>query len=331
MPSRPSNLETVVLALELLKRIPRHGKVSAPELKRQLDDAGLERDLRTIQRQLQELSLRFDIEQDNRSKPYGYRWKEQARGLNLPRLTSQESMLLALAEQHIRTLLPASVLKSMEGFFSQARSNLDAVETSGSDRQVKRSRESEWLRKVRVVSTTQPLLPPAIKPGVFEAVSNALYSNLWLDVDYKNAQGTRKQAGVMPLGLAHQGPRLYLVCRFEGFFNERSLALHRMFSATASTLSFEPPKDFDLKIFDDEGRFGFGHGKLVKIRFRITKSAGFHLIESPLSKDQTVIETEEYYEITATVVESEQLRWWLRGFGKAVVVLEPVRLLAQNI
>jgi predicted DNA-binding transcriptional regulator YafY len=327
MPQRPSNLDTLILALEMLKRIPRHGKISAPELQSQLKDAGLARELRTIQRQLEELSQHFEIDRDDRSKPYGYRWKDQARGLSLPTLSEQESLLLALAEQHLRTLLPASVLKSMDGFFSQARNKLAAVKSVGPDHKLLRSKESDWLRKVRVVSTTQPLLPPAIKPGIFEAVSNALYANQWLNVDYKNAQAQRKQARVMPLGLAHQGPRLYLVCRFEGYDNERSLALHRLLSVTASALTFDPPKSFDLQKFDDDGRFGYGHGKLIRLKFRVKKAAGLHVVECPLAKDQEVNELVDDYEITATVVESAQLRWWLRGFGKAAVVLEPAGLL----
>lgn len=328
MSERQNNLETVRLTLELLKRIPRNGKISAPELKRQLDGAGLVRELRTIQRQLEELSQHFEIDRDDRAKPYGYRWKDQARGLSLPMMNEQESLLLALAEQHLRNLLPASVLKSMEGFFSQARNKLSNVKPLGPDQRLVRSKESDWLRKVRVVSTTQPLLPPKVRPGIFEAVSDALFANLWLDVDYKNAQGSRKQARVMPLGLAHQGARLYLVARFDGFTNERSLALHRMLSATASTLTFAPPKDFDLQKFDDEGRFGFGDGKYIKLTFRITKNAGLQLLESPLSMDQTVNVLEQHYEVTATVVASDLLRRWLRGFGKAVTVLEPVGLLA---
>ena len=323
MPQRPSNLDTLILALELLKRIPRHGKVSAPDLKRQLDDAGFVRDLRTIQRQLEELSSHFEIDRDERSKPYGYSWKEQARGLSLPLLSEQESLLLALAEQHLKSLLPASVMKSMDGFFSQARSKLSNVRGLKANQTLLRSKESAWLGKVRVVSATQPLLAPTIKPGVFETVSNALYANHWLQVDYKNAKGERKQARVMPLGLAHQGSRLYLVCRFEGFDNERSLALHRLSAVTASPLTFEPPKEFDLKKFDDEGRFGYGTGKQISLRFQITKTAGLHIIESQLSKDQTHKELAGHYEITATVVESAQLRWWLQGFGKAVTVLAP--------
>ena len=312
MPKRPDNLETLHIALELLRRIPRGAKVSAPELHAQLNQAGLARDLRTIQRQLEMLTQHFDIERDDRSRPYGYRWKERAKGMTLPSLTEQESLLLTLAEQHLRKLLPASLMKSMSSFFAQARSNIGPHTNA--------KREREWLSKVRVVSETQPLLPPKIRPGVFDEVSNALYANCWLEVDYKNAGGKRTQTEVMPLGLAQQGPRLYLVCRFSGFDNERSLALHRITSARASNRSFERPKEFDLQKYDDDGRFGFGEGERIKLRFRIDKGAGRHLLESPLSADQQVIELDDAYEITAKVVDSEWLWRWVRGFGNAVTL-----------
>lgn len=307
MAKRPDTKETVLLALELLRRIPRNRKVTAKELHEQLTDTELGRDLRTVQRQLEMLSEHFEIERDDRSKPYGYSWKERARGMALPMLTEQESLLLMLAEQHLRSLLPASLMKSMDGFFTQARANLAPYSSA--------KREREWLKKVRVVSTTQPLLPPKVKPGVFEQVSNALYGNQWLTVDYENAAGKRTQSDLMPLGLAQQGARLYLVCRFKGYDNERSLALHRIISAKASTLTFERPKDFDLEKYDDDGRFGYGEGKRIKLTFRIDKEAGFHLLESPLSEDQQVKELDDAYEITATVVDTAQLEWWLRGFG----------------
>ena len=310
MPKRPDTLETVLLALELLRRIPRNRKVSASELREQLTGAGVERDLRTIQRQLEMLSKHFEIERDDRNKPYGYRWKEQAKGVALPMLSEQESLLLTLAEQHLRNLLPAGLMKSMEGFFVQARSNLGA--------QANAKREREWLSKVRVISTTQPLLPPKIRPGVFEEVSNALYGNRWLNLDYQNAAGKKTNAEVMPLGLAQQGPRLYLVCRYRNFDNERSLALHRIISAQASTLTFERPKDFDLQNYDEDGRFGFGEGRRIHLTFLIDRDAGLHLLESPLSADQKITEVGNQLEIRATLVETAQLEWWLRGFGDQV-------------
>lgn len=164
-------------------------------------------------------------------------------------------------------------------------------------------------------------MPPKIKAGILEVVSNALYSNLWLGVEYKNAAGNRSSAEVMPLGLAQQGPRMYLVCRFKGYDNERSLALHRILAAQASGASFIRPKDFDFQKFDDDGRFGFGAGQRVQLSFRIKKDAGLHLLESPLSADQQVVENEHDYEISATVVDSARLEWWLRGFGPALKLL----------
>ena len=318
MAKRPDSLETLQLSHELLRRIPKGRTITAPELHQQLMEAGYEREMRTIQRQLETLSEFYDIERDDSSKPYRYRWKENAKGLSLPGLSAQESLLLTLAEQQLRNLLPAKLMNSMQGFFRQARGQLDENGRSQPER--------EWLDKVRVVSTSQPLLPPKVHSNVFEQVSNALFGNQWLDVNYQNAARKTTSSRVMPLGLAQQGPRMYLVCRFEGYDNERSLALHRMISASASTLTFDRPKDFDLKQFDDNGRFGYGDGTKIRLSFRIEKDAGLHVVECPLSHDQQVVKLKDAFEITATVVDTAMLDWWLRGFGDSVsnIVQTPI-------
>lgn len=319
MGKRASNLETLRMSLELLKRIPRGRKVSAPELHRQLQAAGFERDLRTVQRQLDILSEEFDIERDERARPYGYCWKPNSAGFALPVLNEQESVLLTLAEQQLRSLLPAKLMKSMEGFFDQAR--LQNLLTPG------QRIASRWLDKVRVVSLYPRLLPPVIPEGVFENVSNALYSDHWLEISYQNARGREMQARVMPLGLAQQGSRLLLACRFEGYDNDRSLALHRMTWAQDTGLSFERPVEFDLQRYDDDGRFAFGQGKTIQLVFRLPVNVGLHLTESPLSADQTEKLIGDQYEFSATVVESQQLRWWLRGFGPQLTLISPDSLL----
>lgn len=312
MKEREDALSTLKLSLALLKRIPKSRAITAPELRQQLMDAdpAFERSPRTIQRLLETLAEFYDIDRDDSSKPYRYRWKENAAGLTLTSLSAQESLLLTLAQQQLGSLLPAKLHKSMQGFFNQARGQLD-------DKSATR-RERDWLDKVRVVSTSQPLLPPQIASGIFEQVSDALYGDQWLDVDYKNAAAKTISARVMPLGLAQQGPRMYLVCRFDGYDDERCLALHRMVSAKASTLTFDRPKDFNLKEFDDARRFGYGDGTLIRLSFWIEKAAGLHVVECPLSVDQQVVELDDAYEITATVVDSDMLDWWLRGFGNSI-------------
>lgn len=310
MATRPDTLNTTILAIELLRRIPRNRKVTAAELHDQLQHAGHGRDLRTIQRQLEMLCEHFDIECDDRSKPYGYCWKAQSGGLSLPVLSEQESLLLLLAEQHLNHLLPAGVMKSMDGFFEQARRNFGPT--------VAERPSQQWLKKIRVVSPTQPTLPPKIEDGVFDAVSNALYANLWLELEYRNAVGKSKSAEVMPLGLAQQGVRLYLVCRYKGYAEERILALHRIITACVTTRSFERPTDFNLEEYEADGKFGFGSGKRVRLSFCIERETALQLLESPLTLEQKVVTFDDRLEVSAVVVETVQLHRWLLGFGDKV-------------
>ena len=327
MAERPDSTESIQMSLAILRRIPRRPKrISGPELVAQLQAAGIDRGARSVQRQLKSLTEHFDIECDDRSKPYGYCWKEKAQGFSMPGLSEQESLLLSLAEQHLRNLLPASLLTSMGSFFEQARSNLLPAMLPGRSSGLER----EWLQKVRVVSATQPLLPPPIDDTVFKEVSNALFSNHMLDINYRNRAGTEQNAMVMPLGLAQQGEILYLVCRYEGFDNERSLAMHRFISARATTLSFERPKDFDLQKYDNDGRFAFGEGEKIALRFQINKQAGLHLLEARLSADQQVREMDDVYEISATVMDTKQLDWWLRSFGESVSGVEKIKVVANE-
>ena len=176
------------------------------------------------------------------------------------------------------------------------------------------------MKKVRVVTTSQPLIPPKIQPEVFEAVSNALFANQELELSYRNASKRLiKDAHVKPLGLVQQGPILYLVCRFESYDNERNLALHRIQQATVLPFKFERPRGFDLAIYDDDGRFHLGDGARIRVCFDLKKSVGYHLIDAKLSLDQEVEELGETYRFRATVVDSTLFWNWLRGLNGVLI------------
>jgi hypothetical protein len=74
---------------------------------------------------LEALSRRFEIDRDETSKPYRYSWRTSTKEFTLPTLTAQECLLLALAEQQLKQLLPPRLMKSMAAFFSQAKNQLD--------------------------------------------------------------------------------------------------------------------------------------------------------------------------------------------------------------
>lgn len=317
MSKKSSTQKSLVLAFEILKRIPKFHQITARELHQQLQYIGIERDLRTIQRNLEMLCDHFDIIRDERSKPYGYRWNKNSEGIALLRLSAQEALLLSLMEEYLIKLLPMNITASLDSFFQEAKYKLNPMNGS--------SKEREWLKKVRVVSETQPLLPPKISTEAFNAISEALFHDRLLNLEYSNAKQEQKRALVMPLGLAQQGQRLYLVCRFDGYSNERSIAVHRVRKATVSSFGFNRPKEFRLSQYDADGRFGFGEGKLVKLYFSTNKQIAHYLIETPLSIDQTVEECERYYKISATVIDSIQLDRWLRGFGSDITLLHKIR------
>ena len=153
---------------------------------------------------------------------------------------------------------------------------------------------------------------------MLEAVSIALYEDRWLTLSYRNAARTIKKITVMPLALAQQGVRLYLVCRYQGYNDNRTLVLHRILNAKACTMVFQRPQDFNLAQFEAEGGFNISKGNTIQLTFMITAKAGRHLYETPLSSDQTITETEDGLRVSATVIDSERLNWWLNGFGESV-------------
>lgn len=315
MSSRPSDIDATLLQLEILRRIPkRPNSIDAKTLHQQLFDAGFERDLRSIQRILKILCEHFEIECNDETKPHTYAWLERSSGLALPLLNEQQSLLLKLAEQQLKYLLPANILSSMKPFFEQA----DRMVSGAKDKP-----EYQWLGKVCSTPTSQPLIPAKVKEEIFTAVSQALFTNKMLNIEYQNQQGKKHTANIMPLAIAQQGASIYLVCRYDGFADNRLLALHRIRKAEISTFSFQRPKDFNLKNYQDAGHLGFGNGEKVRLTFSIDKCAGFHLTETPLSKDQKILEeSDEHYRFQATVADNDMLTWWIRKFGEDIWDIE---------
>jgi predicted DNA-binding transcriptional regulator YafY len=313
--------------LEILKRIPRHRKISATELFQQMQDAGMDVTRRSFQRYMEDICANYDIDEDRNSRPHGYSWKHNAVGLSLPGLNAQEALLLLLAEQQLTPLLPASLKSSLAPFFEQAKrllGNAHIAERPGE----KKRQAREWLDKVRVISTTVPVLPPKLAEGVFEAVSETLLHNRMLNIVYRNAKGEIKDKRIKPLGLAQAEARLFLVCLFDGYSDTRNLALHRILSAQDTGMPFERPADFDLKTYDANGQFAYGRGELIKLKMWVSEYLALLMEETPL------LEPEPWRGelprngalLQATVVQSDLLVRWLKSQGDGVRAIKALKI-----
>lgn len=306
----------------LLRYLPRYPmKITVQELCSRLAGTEYEATVRTIQRDLEELSALFPINADKREKPFGWFWLKDARRLDIPGLTIDEALTWVLAEQHISQMLPSSAVDHLSPYFNAARERLN--------REPQPQLGRSWLNKVRTVPPTQPLIPPVINEDVQRTISEALMHEQQIAIQYRR-KGEREAKAYQahPLALIQRGGILYLFARLFDYPNARLLALHRIEQATLlPNQPVQAPEDFDLDRELAQGRLDFGSGELIEVRLRFYEGRGEHLQETQLSQDQTIEQEDpETLTITATVANTPQLKWWLLGFADSVEVLAPVSL-----
>lgn len=317
----PTNQDTLIRQWHMLRLVPRYPqKATVQFIRSALQGDGFEVTERTVQRDLNELSVVFPLSVDDREKPYGWSWHKDAPSFNLPGLTIPESLTLTMAEQHLKPLLPVSMMEQLKPYFEAAHKRLDA--------EPKPHRGRSWLDKVRTVPPTQPLIPPKVLPEVQAVISEALLNERQVEVQYHKL-GDKKSVAyrIHPLALVQRGSILYLYCRVFDYEDARTLAMHRITAATLLEEAAVYPKGFSLDEKVEAGVWGFGDGKKIAIELLFEAGYGDHLLESFLSKDQKTEELEGgRIRVFATVVDTPQLRWWLMGFGEGAEVMSPAIL-----
>lgn len=307
----------------ILGMLSRHRWLTARDVQARLHDAGWSYDVRTVQGLLRSMAQdQRGVERDASGKPFRYRWQPDLPNPWNPELADREALILLLAAEHLRQLVPGEVLDWLDGRFEEARRRLDPDVGARPLR--------SWMHKVAVVSQLPTLQAPAIDANVLAQVSQALLADCWLNVDYRNAAGQLlADRRVMPLALVQQAERLFLVCRFDGFQDARNLALHRILRAEATPHPFER-QAFLLDDYIREGGFGFGNGERIDLQLRVAPHLAELLAETPLSPDQRIeAEADGRMRLTARVLRSEQIRWWIRMHGAAVELIAPADLLAE--
>lgn len=308
--------------MEVLKVIPAysgHGKgITVPQIIEGLGPGAAGLSVRTIQRVIVQLEREnyIDVSQSGRSKII--QLQPGLAGLNYHRLNRRESLLLTLAFRQLETMLPQSLKASLDNLFVQAMGNvLDQPDQL----------DQQWLHKIYTANSTQPLIPKESREGVLENVSDALYENAYLKLDYVNKMGEARSGTVMPLALVQQGNKTLLVCRCKEWDKKErpinpdaklpinwNLMLHRIQFAKKAEQNFNRPGDFDVQEYDRLGGFGIGNGRAVRLSFDMKREFALSLLETKLSEDQTHEDHGNWIKINATVADTFILNHWLHGF-----------------
>ena len=110
--------DTLLRQISMMGLIPRYpAKTFTNEIKGKLSDLGYEATLRTIQRDLQELSRLFPIVSDERSQPFGWSWEKDAESYESPAMDPIQALTFSLAAQYLEPLMPKANFKRIETYF----------------------------------------------------------------------------------------------------------------------------------------------------------------------------------------------------------------------
>ena len=292
----------------------------ASEIATKLNDLGYDVSVRTVQRDLLELSSIFPIELNNKNpRDYGWRWMKGA-NLSVPGLSVSEALAMRMVEMHLKQLLPDAMLQGLHGIFNMAENKLDEVEKNNSNH------SKEWLNKVRVVPPAQPLLPPVINQEIQADIYQALLENKQIKASYQPAFTDQpKEYELHPLGMIMRGAVSYLVASAYEYMDVRLYALHRFNTVEILDEGVKKPKGFNLDKAIAGGLADFANqGEPIKLDIRCNEWVACYLTETPLSVDQKIVQDkEDWVRITATVNDTWQLRWWLMGQGAGIKVCSP--------
>lgn len=320
--------DTTLRYIKTLECIPTQPmKTTAQDVQKRLKAAGYETTSRTVERDLEKLSAIFPIACDNRNKPYGWSWVKNSSRVDIQPIDKVSALTLMLARDHLAPLLPASVIDVLRPRFEAAE---QLLATEGSNRDVGR-----LPSRIRVKSRGQQLALPVIDRAVLESLYDALQGTQRVHLKYgaRKHEGKAKDYLADPLGLVFVDGVIYFVCHLQGDNGAHiaHLPVQRIKSVQITSEAASVPAGFDLDAFIAE-KFDYPVGKkALKLVFRMERITAMHLHERPLGKDQKIDASEGDAQVTVrvTVADTQQLRWWLLGFGDKVEVLEPAALRAE--
>lgn len=300
----------------ILRMIPRRGRISTTEiLERLKSNYGIETTLRTIQRDLITLeSSEFPLVCDD-NRPAGWNWRADAPAFDIPNMDPVTALTFKLAEKHITRMMPHGVISALKPYIKAADERLKLT---------KKSALSRWPDKVRVVSRNLAMIAPVVTEDVSDPVYSALLEERRFKADYRTMSGRKKTYEVNPLGMAFVDGLTYLIASLNEHQDPVLLLLHRVLKIEMLDKPVTVPADFNLDTYiARELTFPVGGAIRLVIKFG-NKEDIIRLEEAPVSVDQKITLLEDgTFELTATVEDTLQLHWWLRGYGERVEVVAP--------
>lgn len=309
--------DTLLRQLTLLRLIPEYPRyTSSQTLHEKLQDRGYKVELRTVKRDLNRLSAPFSL---TSSKKGGRNEWSYTKGtpLDLRDMEPSAALALYLAESHLSTLLPQSVLDLLGPQFNRARNYLDNLGQNDL---------AHWARRVRTHPNGKALQPAQVDADIWRAVSGALLAARQLQVDYlSRSKGEPKTLLIHPAGLVSRQSIGYLIGTVDGYDDLRQFALHRIRKAECLEAPARVRDDFDIDHYIRQDLNTTAPIEQIELVADVSAQIAWLLGETPLSPKQRLepLPNSDWQRLRAVVPDDQETLWWVFGLGENVRVWEP--------
>lgn len=327
MPAVTSH-ETLIRQLEMLQFIPKSpSQITVAELTEKLESIGYQVTSRTVQRDLNDIRdalPQLNLICNDMSKPYGWKWSRDAKTY-FHFMSMEEALTLYLVSQHLKKVLPPSMLDELNPLFNQAQLSLAKL----SDK----NRMTHWLNSVVIEAPTQPLIAPTINFDIQKNIYQAVFEQKQLEVSYRGiGQEQPKRMILHPLGILVRGNITYLGATAKDYADIRLFALHRFTSVNVKELDDAKPntnQTWQDYLASGAGGFASGSDNQIQLKAWIDNDLASILQETPLAVGQQLIRQKAGYQLQVSVLYTWQLTWWILSQGARMCVEEPSFLRAE--
>ncbi len=314
--------DTLFRQWTMLQRLPRYPRrIATRDMVAYLEDQGFSVSARTVERDLEKLSAVFGYSSEQDGRRYLWFWPPGFQAIDIPGLDPATALAFRLAETHLRHLLPPSTLELLDPYFRRAAQVLD--DSRGTTL-------AHWGDKVRVLGVGPELRPANVDESVQRTMYDALLNEKRVEiVCAARGRESQKAYRFSPLALVSRQGMIYMVGPFWSYENVVQIALHRICAAENLDERVHVPKGFDIdRYISDQGEFSYpaGLGE-IQVELLFDRAAAMHLAERPLGADQRIEAVDDDHVcLRATVLDTDELTWWLLGFNANAEVLKPAAL-----
>ena len=119
--------ETLKRQWLLLNLMPHRGRKGTKYFQEALREMGLDVSLRTIQRDLKELSRQFPLVSDE-ERVSGWKWSEDAAIFDIPGMDPHAALAFKMIDLHLGKMLPESCLNFLSPYIKRAGEVLSQLE-----------------------------------------------------------------------------------------------------------------------------------------------------------------------------------------------------------